>query len=317
MNRLLISVLIGTVVAGSYLLYNKLKANNGDTSTSTSTSSPTATTSSSPEETKPKAYITIDGKQYYMPWQAAQLSTVLSITFADRPDPDEDEKEPDMEFFAPDFLNADALKLFVESLNTLATIKKDNSEYNTTQILNDFLKKNIINEKNYIILARAADFYDVPPLLQALARFYIKDDYPIKNIDTKSFGSLIGPGQFTFAKEVYRQYWLTKKKVPAIEGNFFKAVANEFGVSIQELLDNNWELTNDLSKKHINSLDGLLNIKNIKTLTDLDLSDNKLQTLPEGVFTGLSALTLLGISDNKLQTLPEGIFTGLSSLKLL
>ncbi len=155
MKKYLLVTGIAVGLLGLYSFRSQLIGNNSDdTSTSTSTSSPTATTSSSPEETKPKAYITIDGKQYYMPWQAAQLSTVLSITFADRPDPDEDEKEPDMEFFAPDFLNADALKLFVESLNTLATIKKDNSEYNTTQILNDFLKKNII-----IIIRRLRNYY--------------------------------------------------------------------------------------------------------------------------------------------------------------
>ena len=46
---------------------------------------------------------------------------------------------------------------------------------------------------------------------------------------------------------------------------------------------------------------------------ELNLCDNELTTLPEGAFAGLHGLKILNLSGNQLTTLPEGLFTGLST----
>ena len=322
MKKYLLVTVIAISGLGLYSFRSQLIGNNSDhTSTSTSSSS---------EETKPNVCLTKGGKQYCMPFEAAQLSTALRHSAENILDQRDEHEEKNVIKIAEysGFLDADALKLFVESLKTLATIKKDPDAKNTAQILNKFLEQKIvinkkkillvadINENNIFLLARAADFYSLPLLSQALGRLYIKK-YAIVKLNSPEARKLGPLGQFKFAKEVYRQYWLTKKKVPAIEGKFFKTVTNEFGVSIQELLDNGRELTHSLSKRHINSLDGLLNIENIKTFTELVLNNNKLHTLQKGVFSELTALKKLFLGINQLHTLQKGVFDGLSALTSL
>lgn len=54
-----------------------------------------------------------------------------------------------------------------------------------------------------------------------------------------------------------------------------------------------------------------------ETLTLLNLTDNKLTSLPEKVFQGLSNLKELHLSGNKLNKLEPGLFKGLESLEVL
>ena len=53
------------------------------------------------------------------------------------------------------------------------------------------------------------------------------------------------------------------------------------------------------------------------SLTELWLSDNDLQTIPAGVFDGLTGLTTLRMVDNDLSSLPPRIFEKLTHLTLL
>jgi hypothetical protein len=47
----------------------------------------------------------------------------------------------------------------------------------------------------------------------------------------------------------------------------------------------------------------------------LQLYDNNLRALPEGVFFGLVALDILDLSYNKLSTITPGVFSGLTALR--
>jgi len=120
---------------------------------------------------------------------------------------------------------------------------------------------------------------------------------------------------------------MMKKRLCAIAMTFglttLTLQAMEPGVSIRELLESgrlpeievkNERKTLDLSNRRINSLDGLQEIPGIKTVEALDLSNNKLQSLLEGVFAGLNELQELSLSGNNLESLPEGVFAGLNRL---
>ncbi len=52
-------------------------------------------------------------------------------------------------------------------------------------------------------------------------------------------------------------------------------------------------------------------------LTELNLSNNEMTTLPVDIFSGLSALETLRLDNNQLSTLPTGVFAGLTSLTTL
>ncbi len=53
------------------------------------------------------------------------------------------------------------------------------------------------------------------------------------------------------------------------------------------------------------------------TITNLDLHDNRLRTLPAGISRGLRRLSSLSLYDNHIYALPVGVFQGLPSLRSL
>ena len=64
----------------------------------------------------------------------------------------------------------------------------------------------------------------------------------------------------------------------------------------------------NISQLQAHDFQGLTN------LVFLDLEDNQLVSLPQGVFSGLSNLEYLGLGTNNLRTLPPGVFRGLDEL---
>ena len=70
----------------------------------------------------------------------------------------------------------------------------------------------------------------------------------------------------------------------------------------------------NLSNKNLTSIPkGVL--QHFKNLEMIDLSRNQLQELPAGIFQGLTALNYLLLNNNQLKELPEGIFQGLTALE--
>ena len=55
----------------------------------------------------------------------------------------------------------------------------------------------------------------------------------------------------------------------------------------------------------------------LATVTELDLSGKRIDSLQTGDFAGLTALRTLNLSDNLIETLPENIFAGLGALETL
>ena len=77
-----------------------------------------------------------------------------------------------------------------------------------------------------------------------------------------------------------------------------------------------------VTAEHLAGISGNMSLRGISALQEgdflglsvdsLDLSDNELETLPTGVFSGLSVDGSLDLSDNRLESLPAGVFSGLS-----
>ena len=72
-----------------------------------------------------------------------------------------------------------------------------------------------------------------------------------------------------------------------------------------------------LSGIGLTDLTGLQNIPNINQVTNLNLSNNQLQTLPDTIFNSLPNLRSLYLDNNQLQTLPDTIFNNLNNLQEL
>jgi len=89
------------------------------------------------------------------------------------------------------------------------------------------------------------------------------------------------------------------------------------GALDQEIKDMEMYAFLDLSNRNINNLTGLQNIPGIKSLKILALNNNKLTSLPTGIFNGLDKLETLLLANNQLTTLPKGIFNSLNKLQKL
>ena len=71
-----------------------------------------------------------------------------------------------------------------------------------------------------------------------------------------------------------------------------------------------------LSNNNLNTLpEGVF--VGLKNLNRLNLNNNQITTLPEGVFEPLTRLANLYLENNQITTLPEGVFVGLKNLERL
>lgn len=96
-----------------------------------------------------------------------------------------------------------------------------------------------------------------------------------------------------------------------------KSLHDVLGVSLYQMNSGVTKL--DLGSKGITKIkqeEGRLLAKNYPNLTELYLSRNKLQTLPAGVFSGMTRLERLWLTHNQLKTL-VGVFDGLTNLTML
>ncbi|KGM97620.1 hypothetical protein Z956_01240 [Clostridium botulinum D str. CCUG 7971] len=130
------------------------------------------------------------------------------------------------------------------------------------------------------------------------------------------------PVMFTFNKD-YKKGWdgfdVDKRILNEnSNGNLNKALVeigidtNKDGVVSSEELKEAKGVINLSSKKIVD----ISNLKNLgSNVTELDLTVNRIEDLPKGVFDNLNQLTCLKLTVNKLKTLPEGIFDKLLNLK--
>ena len=268
---------------------------------------------------------TAEQEKLRLSFDEAKFSTTLKDLIADMivADSDSDDEDSDSEIIKipikEDTFSKKSIEIFVALLKKIHEIKTYSiTKLNNAQILDELGVVPVLIE-NKLQLLKVADFYNVPLLWQAIARWYVKKGTDIISLKDEITSLRLSFLFINFAEEYYRQYWLIKKELPQKPADESLIIAyNEFGVSVQELLDNGHSfLDGVLVHRRINSLVGLLNIPNVKTFRKLDLSSNKLTTLPAGIFTGLTALQELDLSSNQLTTLPAGIFTGLTALQYL
>ncbi|KAM9312166.1 platelet glycoprotein Ib alpha chain [Gastrophryne carolinensis] len=66
-----------------------------------------------------------------------------------------------------------------------------------------------------------------------------------------------------------------------------------------------------------NSLNTFPELSRLSRLTNLDLSNNQIATIPDSAFKGLGNLKILNLKKNKINSLPEQVFDSLDNLNLL
>lgn len=162
---------------------------------------------------------------------------------------------------------------------------------------------------------KLADYLETDILLKCLLIIYSRHLYLLVMHGKKNV--IINLPENIIA-QVCRQYYLSFKQDIEIEN--FRNYKLEF--SIQELIDNNWQLDLankrlDLVSKKINNLTGLKNINNIDQVCTLYLSSNLLNILTANSFNIFNNIRYLYLNNNNIDTLEPGSFAGLNNLTYL
>lgn len=124
------------------------------------------------------------------------------------------------------------------------------------------------------------------------------------------------PGVSASAQEI-RSWMHAKKNQPLLQGITFLQLADLHLTSVPEEIGLLTGLKKiDLSRNRLTSLPEDL-FQNLGALEELLVFENHLTSLPKGLFSGSSRLQMLHLSNNLLVSLPEGIFHGLNRLQVL
>lgn len=128
--------------------------------------------------------------------------------------------------------------------------------------------------------------------------------------------------QESLLKEIGRQYYLLYgDPTRAYEKRYlYVGMMMEYGFSVAELLKHgklppvSSDGVLDLHQLRINSLDGLALIPHKNNIIELNLNDNQIGLLTNGLFVDFTSLRYLSIKENRLVTIDSLAFKGLDTL---
>ena len=143
--------------------------------------------------------------------------------------------------------------------------------------------------------------------------------YSLGGDDAASFdfntttGQLIAKEGVTFDRSVKSEYTVT---VTVTDGEFTVEIEVTITVGVMPVCDR----TSAVRDAIVAAVSGVTKCRDVTeahlaTITDLDLTFQRITELKSGDFEGLSALTVLRLDNNQLTSLPEDVFSGLSSLE--
>ncbi len=183
---------------------------------------------------------------------------------------------------------------------------------------------------NYIHVMRAFDFLEIPAVVNAACRWFVKnylEKNPVKDLpiidDLPAFmaqmQALALPEPLLRCAE---KHFLRYKADPTFGKNLAELnIADYIALNgmPEVVLDNELRTINlhGFSGKKITSLEGIELLAQLDTLQRLDLGMNELTALAPGTFQGLTSLEELSLNTNRLSILAPGVFNGLKNLRTI
>lgn len=269
-----------------------------------------------PEQPAPNmvTLVSTDGKEFQIPLNVAQesgtLNSLLTIGISEAA-----ERKFPLEFSS---------NVINEVIALMQVLHKNRYLKNHKKALLDALDPYLANE---ILLnpafTKAIDFLDIPIIKDLIARTFAKrllsKQLSFEQIEQIVKSAMGQESAGILLNNSARHYFLlTGKKILNIPESTYR-------FSIQDYLDYKPEefrtrMTGDkinLWNLSLNSLEGLQNLPGIQNITQLDLSNNYLQSIKPHSFAGLNKLEELYLDRNPLQSIEPEAFAGLPNLYLL
>ncbi len=255
-------------------------------------------------------------RQFIVPEKVAELSKTIKHMVKDLPS--------EKKYFLPKMANkkfARVLPLMYLADSLLHAPFKERLQTISNKITSKLAHSAI---EGWQTLIGDIDYFDIEILKQPLADSMIKYIYKQENGDQEKIIEKISglpiPAEF---KGLLAGYWYLNY---GADGNYILTtllIELNYGFSIEELAtfnklpDISGEGKLNLMRLDIIDLTGLTNIPNIASVKKLVLTDNRLKTLPNGIFKGLNNLIILDLWKNNLTVLNEDSFDGLNNLREL